>query len=311
MEFTRAFSISRSLSNAWRLIFAAPVALLVGGGLLVLLDGNSGFGVSFSDADDWGSRRIDAWMAPLVSVLFAFGCLVGILFFLGTSWLLCGFANAVEETARTGEDRIATVFDAKGRWLSMALVRLGRAAVLVLALLPFAAIVVVSVILHEGLDLPEELAIVAGVLAGLLYLPIWIYIALGLALVVPAVALEGLDPVGAVARSWSLVRGNRLWLFVYAFVLLIVELAGLLACCIGVFFTGPLARIAWIDGYLALTRGDEYVDGFLAPVAPAPMPAAAPAPIDPAATAAAPAPGPSGGTPADAPPGTPPDTPES
>jgi hypothetical protein len=270
MDFSRAYSISRALSNAWKLLFAAPIALLVGGALLMLLDGNYGF--SF-DGDHWrisvNNRDFDAWFAPLASMLVAFGCLLGLFFFIASSWLLVGYSNAVEETARTGEDRIAAIFDAKNRWLSMALARLVRLVLLGLLLVPIVPIILFGVLLHEGLELPEELAAAAAVVGVLLYLPFWIYAALGLALIVPAVALDGLDPFAAVSRSWSLVRGNRTWLFLYGFVMIVVELSGLLVCCIGMFFTATLARIAWTDSYLALTRGDEYLNGFLAEAAPA------------------------------------------
>lgn len=269
MRFTEAYSISRALSNAWQLIFAAPAALLVGGALLMLLDGHYQFGIGGDEWGDFGDRRIEAWLAPFVTIFIAFGCLLGLFFFIATSWLHVGFANAVEETARTGQDRIAAVFDAKNRWLSMALVRLLRGAVLVLGLVPFLPIVLFGVLLHEGFDLPEELAAVAALVGALLYLPVLIYIALGLALVVPVVALEGLDPFAASRRSWSLVRGNRFWLLLYGIVLALVELSGLLLCCIGIFFTSTLARAAWTDSYLALTRGDDYLDGFFAKAQPA------------------------------------------
>jgi len=263
MDFSRAYSISRALSNAWKLLFAAPIALLVGGALLLLLDNH---GVGFSGNRwkiDVNSRDIEVWLAPLASIIAVFGCLLALFFFLATSWLQVGYANAVEETARTGEDRIATVFDARNRWLSMALTRLVRIVLLGLALVPIVPIVLLGVVLHEGLELPEELAAVVAVAGVLCYLPVWIYVALGLALIVPAVALEGLDPFAAITRSWTLVRGNRMWLLLYGVVLVFVELSGLLLCCIGMFFTATLARIAWTDSYLALTRGDEYLNGFL------------------------------------------------
>ena len=96
-----------------------------------------------------------------------------------------------------------------------------------------------------------------------LWLPFFIYVALGLSLIPLAVAVERMTPIAAFSRSWELVRGNRMQLFVFYLVTGIFTLLGLLACCIGVLFTGALAQAATVDAYLRLVRASEDQAGWL------------------------------------------------
>ena len=93
---------------------------------------------------------------------------------------------------------------------------------------------------------------------GLLYLPVIVYVGLGLSLVKQAVAYEGLRPTQAIRRSWDLVAGQRWMLFLYLIVLGLFTLLGVCLCCVGyLLLTGPLTLIAQHESYLALTRGAE------------------------------------------------------
>jgi hypothetical protein len=276
MEFSRAFSVSRSLSDAWKILFRAPASLLLAGVLLWLLSspGSPSWGIRYHD--HW---RHAEWLLPLVSLIGLFGCFLGVLFFLAKCWIWVGFANAIESTARAGDESLARIFDAKDRWLAMALARLLWGACLLLLLVPFAVPVGLGVFTHRVLEAPEPAAVAVGIAAGLVWLPVPVYVLLGLALVKPVVALEGLDPFAAFARSWSLARGHRLRLLWFFVALEVLTLSGLCLCLIGVMFTWTLTRVAWIDAYLALTRGGErerwWVSGGLpAAAAPAPPPLA-------------------------------------
>jgi hypothetical protein len=51
-------------------------------------------------------------------------------------------------------------------------------------------------------------AIIVGVVGGLALIPITLWISVSLTMSVPAVVLEGVDPITALKRSWRLVRGS-------------------------------------------------------------------------------------------------------
>lgn len=253
MDFRRAFDPARSLSNAWKLIQRAPAPLLLGGILLTVL-GTRGGGIFRTDHRGHGFEHL--W--PFLLVAGGFACVLGIGMFLLSSWIQVGWLRSIEQAARTGRTDFGTVFGGGDRWLAMVLVRFLQGLIQLGAMLPLAAIAGIAVLLHEGLRLPEGLAVAFGVIGGLLYLPVVVYVALGLALAPLALALEGLEPGAALRRSWSLVSGNRLWLLLYSLLSALVVLAGFLACCIGVLFTATWVGIAWTEAYLALIRPEEH-----------------------------------------------------
>ena len=61
----------------------------------------------------------------------------------------------------------------------------------------------------------------------------------------------------ALGRSWSLVRGNRLWLFWYFVVTRIFELLGFCCCFFPGLLTAPLVYVADYEAYIRLVRGTE------------------------------------------------------
>ncbi len=94
-------------------------------------------------------------------------------------------------------------------------------------------------------------------LGGMLYLPVWLYVALGVSLTGEAVAIEGLGPVQALARSWNLARGNRMMLLAYLLVLMLFVVLGVCVFLVGMIVAGVLASIAHNESYLRLVRSDE------------------------------------------------------
>jgi hypothetical protein len=104
-------------------------------------------------------------------------------------------------------------------------------------------------LLANALDV-ETLGAVAAVFFGVAYIPIWCFVILGLVLVEQAVAVESLAPVAALQRSWDVAKGNRFSLLVFLVVTVIVEMAGLLACCIGFLFTAAWSYTAWYEAYI-------------------------------------------------------------
>lgn len=260
MEFNQAYDPFRALQTSWKALKQAPLPLIIGGVVLMITGGGGGgggggnFGNSFEGGQDvnW-----DVLGPMLVGVAGIFCCL-GIVFFVVSSWVRIGFANTVEEVLRTGDGDVGRVFDGKGRLLSMILARLLAGLIVVASMLPYGLVVLVAALATEGFARDQEIGIALLVAGGLLYAPIVIYIGLGVALSDQAVALEGLQPVDSIRRSWSLVRGHRWMLLWYSIVTGIFAVIGLCACCIGIVLTGTMTEIAKSESFLALTRGKEY-----------------------------------------------------
>jgi len=131
----------------------------------------------------------------------------------------------------------------------MILARLLKFALLAAATLPFLFMIGGPILLAKALDV-ETLGAVAAVFFGLAYVPIWFFVILGLVLVEQAVAVESLSPVAALQRSWEVAKGNRIPLLWFLFLTVLVELAGMLACCVGILFTAAWSYTAWYEAYI-------------------------------------------------------------
>lgn len=271
MSFANAYDPIRALQSAWKLIGRSPLPLLVGGVLLVVTGGVRSGGTRVLEV-----HEMDFGVAAALQALMCCGCGFGLVAFLANCWLSIGFANAVEETARTGNGDLGTVFEPKGRLVAMVLARILVFLAQLAAAIPFAVLGIGAAVSIEELRWAEELVGIGTVFGVLLYLPVFVYVCLGLSLVAPAVALEGREPSDAVRRSWDLARGNRLRLLVYFLVMTIVAFLGFCLCIIGVFFTATLANAAQFESFLRATRGDEFAGWWVErgdvppPVPPAP-----------------------------------------
>jgi hypothetical protein len=69
--------------------------------------------------------------------------------------------------------------------------------------------------------------------------------------------------IKSLALSRDITRGNRLTLFGLMLVLIILNFGGLLACCIGVLFTGSFSMLCFSVSWLMMT-GQPTADRFLA-----------------------------------------------
>jgi hypothetical protein len=261
MHFSSAYSPLRALSSGWSMFTRAPLALLVGGVILFVTGGDFNGGVGARIRDE-GHLRDELW-----AVLSCFGCCFAVLYLLVNTWITIGFAHAVEECARTGATRMETVFDPKQRIVKLFLARLLKGLLMLAAALPFVLIGFGAAGSIELLELPDELVAVGTTFFALAYLCVFAFIALGLTFVDAIVALEGLDAVAAIKRSWELSHGHRLRLLWYFFVLKVFTALGLCACFVGVFATYTLAHAAQIESFLAFTRPDEYQRMWLAGIA--------------------------------------------
>jgi hypothetical protein len=124
-----------------------------------------------------------------------------------------GFANTVEDVLRTGEGDVGKVFDGKGRLGAMILSRLLSGLIVLGACLPYAVVVLAAALVTSGFEREEGLGIAILIAGTVLYAPVLAYVWLGIVLSDQAVALEGLQPVDSIRRSWSLARGHRWMLF--------------------------------------------------------------------------------------------------
>ena len=79
-----------------------------------------------------------------------------------------------------------------------------------------------------------------------------IILALGLWPAFLLVMEDDLDPIEALKGAWALTSGHKLQLLILSLIVGLLNMAGFMACCIGVFVTGPLGQIAWVGAYDAM-----------------------------------------------------------
>lgn len=263
MTFADAFDPFRSLRSSWKVLRAAPLALLIGGLLLFLTDpGGSGgnFGGQFQREYDQHAGDVDAATRAFLVLLagaVGFGlCCFAIGAFLVHSWIWIGFANTVERALRTGSTEVGALFDPRGRMPTMLITRLVGGVFETLCWIPLGLAIGAAILFRSS----EAFPFVAAALAltgSFVSFCIWAYVGLGLSLAKPIVALEGLHPLDALNKSWTLVRGNRLALLWFYIVTVVVALFGFCLCCVGALATYTLFYTARVESYLLLTRGDD------------------------------------------------------
>ena len=255
MEFNRAYDPIRALQTSWKALSRSPLPLLVGGVLLTLTDGSGGGGGGSWENDHrhYGGDWDEMW--PILIPIVGICCCVGIAIFLFGSWVRVGFANTVESVLKTGQATVGQVFQSKGRFANIVFARIIVFLIHIATALPMVGAVAIVALLTRGFERDEELAFLL-IPAGLVWFPLWVYVALGLSLVDQAAALEGLSPSDCVKRSWSLVSGHRWMLLLYWIVGFLFSLVGFCLCCFGVFLTNTLFETAKSESYLALVRGD-------------------------------------------------------
>ncbi len=98
------------------------------------------------------------------------------------------------------------------------------------------------------------LFIVIVTIGTLLCLVPGLILALGLWPAFLLVMEDDLAPVDALKAAWALTDGYKGALFLYAFASSFVVLAGILACCVGLFVAGPVVQIGWAAAYDELRK---------------------------------------------------------
>jgi hypothetical protein len=253
VEFARAYNPLRALVSAARLVRRSPLTLLAGGTALFFLD--VGYSVVLAVDWDFFERLRVFWIVLFVLLaigallvclaLWVFECLLGV-----------GFAGAVERALTRGEEDIGDLLRGRGRWVAMVVARLAMYAIHVAVLLPGVLLGTGAYLAGNALQRDGWLGPGLATLVGVVWLVPLVYVLLGLVLTPQAVALEGLGPAQALARAWSLARGQRWRLLVYYLVFVIATSLGFFACCVGVFVTASLAYTALNESYLRLIRSE-------------------------------------------------------
>jgi len=266
MEFSQSYDPIRSLQSAWKLLMQAPVMVLIGGLLLGFLEGGGTQGFRFRPGRwDFGRvhnpveffEQLFGDMQPWLAIMIPIAICVAIVFFALSSWIEVGFARGVESALRTGKDDIGKVFSGGDRFGAMLLARFLSALIQIAVFLPIVALLSAAFYFerNEGTNPLLALGLVAF---GLVWLVLAIYVTLGLYLVNPLVAFESCSPTEALARSWKLASGHRLQLFWFMLLQMLLTMAGLCLCCIGLFLAVPLTQVMRFEAYVALTKGGEY-----------------------------------------------------
>ena len=282
MRPDQAFNPIRALESAWKILMKAPLPMWVGGLILVVVQsaagmgGNPNFNLKFHG---WDAAAVV--LIPLVLIALAVGVAVSLVI----SWLSVGYFNGVATVMRTGDVEFEKLFDARGRWLSMFLTRLLQGFLVFLSILTLGIGPIMGVIAHEALGLDGGVGVAVGALGFLVCVPICVYVVLGLALAPYAAALEDVNPIEAIARSWTLASGNRLMLLVFLLATILIVFVGLLMCCVGVLPASILVEVMWVEAYVQATQVDNFDEWWIrtanrpqrtgpptAAVAPGPLP---------------------------------------
>lgn len=247
MNFADAFDPVRALQSAWRLLARAPLALFVGGAVCWFFSDSPSFGFSLQEHHGFTPQH--------VLTLLSVGLCCGIIALLFSSWAALGLAHATEKTMQGEPAQFGDLFATRGRFVDMVLLRVLLFLIASGVCLPFVAIALAGAFANDVLHVHEAVVVLACLFIGLAYLPVCVYVVLGCSLAVRVLAIDGATPTEAVRRSWDLVRGNRLRLFVYWLALWVFMLLGLVLCCVGVVLTGAISEVAMNESYLALEAG--------------------------------------------------------
>lgn len=254
MDFSEAFSPVRAIQHGFEGLKRQPVGVLLGGFFMVLTSGGGGGNGGNSIPQD-ADPDVQAIMAAVTLAVVGIAACLGIVFWIFRSWLHPGWIRLHRDLVLDGHAEVSALFSGADAFVSMLLWKLlkgviGMGAALA-ALVPGGVLLGLSFL---GDEPNTPLAVAGGVLCLIFLVPTALYVGLGLSLGEFAVALEGAGPTEALSRSWELAAGNRLTLLVFYAVTGFFGMLGILACCVGVFVTRPIADVGTTEAYLLATR---------------------------------------------------------
>ncbi len=265
MNSNLALSPSRCVRSAWELTGKAPAAIWVAGLVLALVEGapsaawdyHGTFGVEWDPQNgpfNW-VRALFLW--PMMT-------LVGLALSAVTAWLRCGYFLGLRRVMKTGTAELGEMYNAEGKWLSFFLTELLRAVLIGLAGIP-------CYLLALGFD-GDGVGSAIMLVVALAYVPVWIYVMLGLSWMTQTVAFHGRSPLDSINASWELAAGNRWKIFILSLVSALLIFLGLFLCCVGVIAAAIVMEVMWVEAYLQLTSGPDGFEAEHQPHEPAPAP---------------------------------------
>ena len=253
MDFSEAFSPARALAHGYEGLKRQPVGVLLGG-FLIGAAGMCGGGFQGNPGrvDEMPEDMRDAMLA-VTAVMVVVGLVFAILTWLALSFLLPGWYRLLRDIVVTGDAQVGALFSGGDAFLRMAGWKLLAGIIaLGVAVVSLAPGVALAYVLRDS-----DGGVAAGIaLAVLVAVPALLYVSLGLALGPWVVALEGLDVLAALDRSWELARDHRVDLFLFFLVMGLVNVAGFFCCCVGNFVTRGITDLGTTESFLLATRDD-------------------------------------------------------
>ncbi|GDX82757.1 hypothetical protein LBMAG42_45680 [Deltaproteobacteria bacterium] len=283
-NFMEAFDLARGMQHGFSALKRCFPVLFVGGCLKGCTEGGGGGGggdlgdsiESFQKGGSAGGPDVKELFSELglgelgeigIGVIVAAVFIVFAIVLVFRAWILPGWVRLHEEVLRTGEGQFGTLLGATDVFASSLAwgVIEGLMYIVWIALIagPYFLLFVVPVEQHR----------LVGVIAsawGVGMLGAGIYLFLSTAFVNHVIAFEGLGVVDAVARSFDLAAGNRLWLALYTFLYwmvgVVMAVVGLCMCCIGTLVTQPVGIVirdfGFTEGFLRFTRPADELAGW-------------------------------------------------
>lgn len=231
------------LRNGWQIFQArmGNVILVVGVALLIQ------FGFQFGSNFLTGALQAitsDPIVLGLASLFVSIGLNV---FFL---WLNIGQIIVLLKIARGGEATVGELFTGGAYLVRAIVVVICVLAFVVASMLPFVIPGIVAMIVAGSNSTVAVVLLLAGV--GLAFIP-YFYILLAFSPSLYLIVDRNAGALESLQLSREVTAGNKLQLLLVWIVGGFVYLLGFLACCVGVFFTGPLFGMIITVAYLSMT----------------------------------------------------------
>lgn len=268
-DIRNSFSIGRSLQSGFDALKRAPVVMLIGGVLYILVSGGGG-GSFQAPTSDSGTGLVVA------GLLTCFALVLALITWAASAFIRPGFYRAVRAVLAETEDynSLGTLFGGSDRFKDMLIWRFIHGAAGFASAVPLLACMAIIIfftieqvgsdfisVIDTGGDLPPETletlmtALVMGSCSGLILLIPIIYVNLGLMLGDYYVTFDSCEPIEAMQKSWKAVRGHRIHLFIYSFVMNLISSLGIFLCCIGVLATVPIVQAGFVESFMLFHRG--------------------------------------------------------
>ncbi len=272
MELRDALDLERAITHGWEGFKLSPWVMGVGSLLILMTSSNSG-NINVGDleglTDDGEGGMI---IAAVLLAMAGVACFCMVMGFLINAWIMPGFIRVHRELVADGETSFSTLFSGFDVLFRMILwkflVGFITFGIIAVSVLPGGFFLVAGSGLVAGsmgdAQLPALFAGGGALTIGFVLLFVGIviaivvatYVSLGLSFGSQAIALDGLGPIEALERSWTLVDGHRWPLLLFTMVLGLVSLLGMMACCVGIIVTSGIAGLGWTEAYLIATCED-------------------------------------------------------